>query len=63
MKAIKLTSHAAAMDLVIQFPGNGVVPRQCLGPIPQFFVGAASKHSAQTFLAYREAVQHLQGFK
>ena len=59
MKAMTLTSHAAAMDLMIQFPGNGVVPRQRSGPIPQFFMGASSKHGAQAFLAYREAVQHL----
>ena len=32
MKAIRLTSHAAAMDLVIQFPGDGVVPWQRFGP-------------------------------
>ena len=51
-----LTSHAAAMDLVVEFPGDRVVPRQCLGPIPQFFVGTASKHSAQAFLAHRQAV-------
>ena len=25
MKAIKLTSHTAAMDLVVQFPGDRVV--------------------------------------
>ena len=60
MKAITLTSHATAMDLVVEFPGNGVVPRHCLGPIPQFFVGASSKQGAQTFFAHRQAVQHLQ---
>ena len=59
MKAMTLTSHAAAMDLMIEFPGNRVVPGQCLGPIPQFFMGASSKQGAQAFLAYREAVEHL----
>ena len=48
MKAIKLTSHATAMDLVIQLTGNRVVPRQRFGPIPQFLVGAASEEGAQT---------------
>ena len=43
-----LTSHAAAMDLVVEFPGNRVVPRQRFGPIPQFLVGAASEEGAQT---------------
>ena len=47
-KAMTLTSHAAAMDLVVEFPGNRVVPRQRFGPIPQFLVGAASEEGAQT---------------
>ena len=53
-----LTSHAAAMDLVIEFPGNGVVPRQCLGPIPQFFMRAASEEGAQTVTSQRRVPQH-----
>ena len=63
MKAIKLTSHAAAMHLVIEFPGNGVVPGQRFRPIPQLLMGTASEKGAQTFLAHREAVQHLQHLK
>ena len=43
-----LTSHTAAMDLVVEFPGNRVVPRQRFGPIPQFLMGAASEEGAQT---------------
>ena len=43
-----LTSHAAAMDLVVEFPGNRVVPRQRFGPISQFFMSAASEEGAQT---------------
>ena len=62
-KQMGLTSHAAAMDLMIQFPGNGVVPRQCLGPIPQFFMGTSPEQGVQTFLAHRQAVQHLQHLK
>ena len=54
-----LTSHATSMDLMIQFPGNRVVPGQCLGPISQFFMSASSEQGAQAFLAYREAVEHL----
>ena len=56
---MRLTSHSAAMDLVIQLPGNRVVPGQCLGPIPQFFVGAASEQGAQTILAHRQVPQGL----
>ena len=48
MKAIRLTSHATAMDLMIQFPGDRVVPRQRFGPIPQLLMGAASEKGAQT---------------
>ena len=58
-----LTSHAAAMDLMIEFPGNGVVPRQRFRPITQFLVGASSEQGAQAFLSHREAVQHLQHVK
>ena len=60
MKAMTLTSHAAAMDLMIQLPGNRVVPGQCLGPIPQFLVGASSKQGTQTILAQRQVPQGLQ---
>ena len=58
-----LTRHATAMDLMVEFPGNGVVPRQRFGPIPQFFMGTASEQGAQTFLAHREVVEDLQHIK
>ena len=48
MKAMRLTSHSAAMDLVIQLTGDRVVPRQRFSPISQFLVGAASEEGAQT---------------
>ena len=51
-----LTSHSAAMDLMIEFPGNGVVPRQCFGQIPQLFMGASPEQGLQTFVTHREAV-------
>ena len=38
-----LTRHSTAMDLMIEFPGNGVVPRQRFGPIPQLFMGTSSE--------------------
>ena len=54
-----LTRHSTAMNLLIQAPGNGVVPRQRFSPIPQLFMGAASEEGAQTFLAHREVVEDL----
>ena len=58
-----LTSHATAMDLMIQFPGNGVVPRQRFGPIPQLFVSASPEQGAQTILSHRQVPQGLQQIK
>ena len=58
-----LTGHATAMDLMIQAPGHGVVPRQRFGPIPQLFVGAASEEGAQAFLTHPEVMQLLQHLK
>ena len=52
MKAMKLTSHAAAMNLVIQFPGDGVVPRERFSPRSQFFMGAASEQLTKTLVAH-----------
>ena len=60
MKAITLTSHSASMDLMVEFSGDRVVPRQCLGPIPQFFMSAASEEGAQTVTSYRRVPQSLQ---
>ena len=57
---MKLTSHAAAMDLVIQFPGDRVVPRERFGPIPQFFVRASSKEGAEQLVAHRQVIENLQ---
>ena len=45
---MRLTSHAAAMDLVVEFPGDRVVPGQRSGPIPQLLMGTASEEGAQT---------------
>ena len=59
MKGIRLTSHATAMDLVIEFPGDRVVPRQRFGPIPQFLMSAASEEGAETFVTHREVMENL----
>ena len=63
MKAIKLTSHAASMNLMVEFPGNGMIPRQRFGPGSQFLMGASLKHGAQAFMAHREVAQQLQHIK
>ena len=55
-----LTRHATAMDLMVEFPGDRVVPWQRLGPIPQLFVSAASEEGAETFMTHREVVKNLQ---
>ena len=55
-KAIKLTSHTAAMHLMVQFSGDGVVPRERLGPIPQLFMGAATKQRTETLMAHWQVV-------
>ena len=62
-KAMTLTSHTAAMNLMIQLTSNRVVPRQCLGPIPQFLVGAATEKGAQAVTSQRRMPHQLQGIK
>ena len=57
---MKLTSHTASMDLVIQFPGDGVVPRERFRPIPQLFVGAATEQRAEQLMAHGQVVQYLE---
>ena len=60
MKAIKLTSHTASMDLVIQFPGDGVVPRERFSPRSQLFVGTATEQRAEQLMAHGQVVQDLE---
>ena len=57
---MKLTSHAASMHLVIQFPGDGMVPRERFCPIPQLFMGAATEQRAEQLMAYRQVMQDLE---
>ena len=58
-----LTRHATAMNLMVEFPGDRVVPRQRFGPIPQFLMGAASEEGAETFMTHQEVVKNLQHVK
>ena len=55
-----LTSHAASMHLVIQFPGDGMVPRERFRPISQLFMGAATEQRAETLVAHRQVMENLQ---
>ena len=48
------------MDLMVEFPGDGVVPRERFRPIPQLFMGAASEQRAEQLMAHRQVVQYLQ---
>ena len=57
---MKLTSHATAMDLVIEFPGDRVVPRERFSPRSQFFVGTSAEQGAETFVAHRQVMQDLE---
>ena len=55
-----LTSHTTSMDLVIQFSGDGVVPRERFRPIPQLFMGAATEQRAEQLMAHRQVMQDLE---
>ena len=48
------------MDLVIQFSGDGVVPRERFGPIPQLFMRAASEQRTEQLMAHGQVVENLQ---
>ena len=48
------------MDLMIQFPGDGMIPRERFGPIPQLFMGAATKQRAEQLMAHGQVVENLQ---
>ena len=55
-----LTGHTAAMDLMIQFSGDGMVPRERFGPIPQLFMGAASEQRAKQLMAHGQVMKNLE---
>ena len=59
-KVMTLTSHTAAMDLVIQFSGDRMVPRERFSPIPQLFVSAATEQRAEQLMAHGQVVEDLQ---
>ena len=59
MKAMKLTSHTAAMHFVVQFSGDGVVPRERFGPGSQLFMRASAEQCLETFMAHGQVVENL----
>ena len=59
MKVMTLTSHTTSMDLVVQLPGDRVVPRQRSGPGSEFLMSTATEQRAITLVAHREVMQYL----
>ena len=51
------------MDLMVEFPGDRVVPRQRFGPRSQFFMSTASKQRTKTLMAHRQVMENLQHVK
>ena len=51
-KTMTLTSHTASMDFMVQFPGDGMIPRERLGPRSQLLMRTASKQCAEQFVAH-----------
>ena len=47
------------MDLMVEFPGDEVVPRERFGPRSKLFVGAASKQCTETLMAHWQVVENL----
>ena len=62
-KQMGLTRHSAAMDLMVEFPGDRVVPRQRFRQIPQLFMSTSSEQGAQAFVTHQEVAQQLQHVK
>ena len=48
------------MDLVVEFPSDGVVPRERFRPIPQLFMRTATEQRAEQLMAHREVMQDLE---
>ena len=54
-----LTGHTAAMDLMVEFSGDGMVPRERFGPRSQLFMGAATEQRAKQLMAHGQVMQDL----
>ena len=48
------------MDLMVEFPGNGMVPRERFRPIPQLLMRTATEQRAEQLMTHGQVVQDLQ---
>ena len=48
------------MDLMVEFPGDGVVPRERFRPIPQLLMRTATEQRAEQLMAHGQVVQYLE---
>ena len=48
------------MYFVVQFSGDGVVPRERFGPRSQLFMRTATEQRAKQLMAHGQAVQNLE---
>ena len=55
-----LTSHAAAMHFMVEFPGDRVVPRERFRPIPQLFMRTATEQRAEQLMAHWQVMEDLE---
>ena len=48
------------MHLMVEFPGDRVVPRERLGPISQLFMRTSAKQRTKQLVAHGQVVENLQ---
>ena len=48
------------MDLVVEFSGDRMVPRERFSPIPQLFMRTATEQRAEQLVAHGQMVENLQ---
>ena len=48
------------MNLMVEFPGDRVVPRERFGPRSKLFVGASSEEGVEAFVAHRQVMENLE---
>ena len=48
------------MNLMVQFSGDGVVPRERFGPRSQLFMRTATEQRAKQLMAHGQVVENLQ---
>ena len=48
------------MHLMVQFSGNGMVPRERFSPRSQLFMGTSAEQRAEQLVAHGQVVENLQ---